>query len=138
MSLQLENFKLEKQNFNLEKQLLEQELMMERREKQLLKNRLKRIKTQHQEQSERTTPNQPKAFNTPKTHNQSNKLENNSTKQTKVSDFQISPIRIKIPELELQGQENLYCSIPAKRKNQKIEEDIDSLLLSEDSEKRRS
>ena len=46
MSLQLENFKLEKHNFNLEKQLLEQSLMMERREKQILKNKLKRIKTQ--------------------------------------------------------------------------------------------
>lgn len=45
ISLQLHNLELEKQNLSLEKKLLEQELMMERREKKLLKDKIKRIRT---------------------------------------------------------------------------------------------
>ena len=32
----------------------------------------------------------------------------------------------------------MYCSIPVKKKSDKAEDDIDSLLLSEESEKRKS
>jgi F0F1-type ATP synthase assembly protein I len=55
--------------------------MMERREKQLLKNKLKRIKT-HQTHE----------------HSQKSKQDNHKQAQTPVvSSFDISPIKIKIP-----------------------------------------
>jgi hypothetical protein len=81
MSLQVENLKLEKQNLNLEKQLLEQELLMERREKQLLKNRLKRMKTH--------------LINKPAT--QSKNHEESPRPNVEVREFKISPIKIRIP-----------------------------------------